>query len=114
MLEDINASLADGTYHRAMRRYTKPALLALDEFGYEAFDTKANKHLFRLISARHQQGSIILTANTGFHQWKSFFPSESSAVATVDRLVDGATILRFTGQGFRKPKEIHGEALEDE
>jgi DNA replication protein DnaC len=114
MLEDINASLADGTYQRTMRRYTKPALLALDEFGYESFDTKANKHLFRLISARHQQGSIILTANTGFQKWKAFFPSESSAVATVDRLVDGATILRFTGQGFRKPKEIHGEALEDD
>ena len=47
----------------------------------------------RVVSARHQNGSIVLTANTGFRRWKNFFPSEATAVATVDRLVDDATIL---------------------
>jgi hypothetical protein len=36
--------------------------------------------------------SIVLTANTGFTQWKNLFPSETQAVATVDRLIDRATI----------------------
>ena len=114
MLDDISASFADGTYHRAMRRYTKPSLIICDEFGYEGFDPKATKYLFRLVSARHRQGSIILTANTGFNRWKSLFPSEAAAVSTVDRLVDRATILRFTGQGCRIPKDIHGDNLEDD
>lgn len=114
MLEDINGSLADGTYQRTLRRYTKPHLLICDEFGYEPFDPKATKFLFRLVSARHRQGAIILTANTGFNRWKTLFPSEAAAVATVDRLVDRATILRFTGQGQRKPKDIHGENLEED
>jgi DNA replication protein DnaC len=114
MLEDIGSSLADGTYQRAMRRYVKPQLLICDEFGYEGFDPKATRYLFRLVSARHGQGSIVLTANTGFNRWKALFPSEASAVATVDRLVDRATILRFTGQGCRKPKDIHGANLEDD
>jgi len=114
MLEDLNGSLADGTYHRVMRRYTKPQLLIADEFGYEPFDPKATKFLFRLVSARHRQGSLILTANTGFNRWKTLFPSEAAAVATVDRLVDRATILRFTGQGWRKPKDIYGENLEED
>jgi len=114
MLEQIGASLADGTYLRTLRRYTKPQLLICDEWGYEPFDQKATKHLFRLVSARHRQGSIILTANTGFKHWKTLFPSEAAAVSTVDRLVDQATILRFTGKGCRTPKEAFGAKLKDD
>jgi DNA replication protein DnaC len=66
--------------------------LLLDEFDSEPFSSKATNHLFRLVSARHRQGSIVLTANTGFTKWKNLFPSEATAVATAERLVDGATI----------------------
>lgn len=113
MLEDLHASQADRSFRRAMRRYLKPQLLLLDEFAYEPFDLKATTYLFRVVSARHGQGSIVLTANTGFTHWKTLFPSEPMAVATVDRLVDRATILRFTGQTCRNPKEVVGAPLED-
>ena len=113
MLEDLHTSLADGSFKRTFRRYTKPRILFCDEFGYQAFDTKLAGYLFRLVSARHGRGSILLTANTGFAKWSSFFPSESQAVATVDRLIDRATILRFTGKSFRNPHEIQGAPLEE-
>ncbi len=113
MLEDIYASGADHTFSRTLRRFVKPQVLLIEEFGYEPFDSAATKSLFRLVSARHGQGSVVLTANTGFSQWKNLFPSESQAVATVDRLVDRATILRFTGKSFRKPAQISGAPLED-
>ncbi len=114
MIEELHASHADGTFKRAFRRYVKPAVLLVDEFGYEPFTTEATNYLFRLVSARHRQGSIVLTANTGFSKWRSLFPSEATAVATVDRLVDSATILRFTGKSFRQPREIVGAPLEDD
>lgn len=114
MLEDLHSSIADGSYSKVLRKYQRPSLLVTDEFGYEPFDAKATKYLFRLVSARHRQGSIILTANTGFQHWKNLFPNEASAFSTVDRLVDGATILRFTGKGFRQPKEIYGEKLDEQ
>jgi DNA replication protein DnaC len=113
MLEDLHASQADGTFKRTFRRYLKPDVLHLDEFAYEPLTSEATNYLFRLVSARHRQGSIILTANTGFTKWKTLFPSEATAVATADRLVDRATILRFTGKSFRKPREIVGAPLED-
>jgi len=112
MLEDLHASHADATFKRTLRRYIKPQVLVLDEFGYEPFDSPATAYLFRLVSARHGQGSIVLTANTGFSQWKKLFPSEAQAVATVDRLVDQATILRFTGKTFRTPREVTGAPLD--
>lgn len=112
MLEELHGSLADRSYKRTFRRYEKPDVLYLDEFGYAPFDADATKYLFRLVSARHQQRSILLAANTGFSGWKRFFPSEAQAVATVDRLIDNASILRFSGKGFRKPKEIIGESVD--
>lgn len=113
MIEDFHASEADGSFRRVLRRYVKPAVLVLDEFGYEPFNSEATSYLFRLISARHKQGSIILAANTGFSKWKNLFPSESAAIASVDRLVDEATILRFTGKSCRDPRETSGAALDD-
>jgi DNA replication protein DnaC len=113
MLDDLHASQADGTFRRAMRRYLKPSVLVVDEFAYQTFDLQATNYLFRVVGARHGNGSIILTANTGFQHWKDLFPSEATAVATVDRLVDHATILRFTGKSCRDPKEIVGAPLDE-
>lgn len=112
MLEELHGAIADRTYTRTFRRFEKPDVLYCDEFGYAPFDADATKSLFRLVSARHQSKSILLAANTGFADWKRFFPSEAQAVATVDRLIDNATILRFSGKGFRRPKEIIGEAVD--
>jgi DNA replication protein DnaC len=114
MLEALHASRADGTLSRAFRRLVKPQLLVIDEWAYESVDHEATKDLFRLVSARHRQGSIMLAANVGFSHWANLFPGEASAVATVDRLVDDATILRFTGKSCREPREIVGAPLEDE
>ena len=113
MLHDLRSSHADGTYKRALGRYVKPAVLLLDEFGYEDFDKKDTNYIFRVVAARHRSGSIVLTSNTGFKNWAKLFPTEAMAIATVDRLVDRATILRFTGKSFREPKEIVGAPLED-
>lgn len=114
MLEDLHASCADGTQRRAFRRYAKPQVLLIDEFGYQHFDSAATGLLFRLVCARHGQAATLLAANTGFTGWKRFFPSEAQAVATVDRLIDRASILRFTGKSFRAPQDIYGAELDGE
>lgn len=114
MIEDLHASHADGTFKRALRRYAKPQVLLLDEFGHTgSFDAKATTYLYRVVAARYQQAATVLTANTGFTHWKDLFPSEATAVSMVDRLVDKATILRFTGKTFRDPKEVVGAPLDD-
>jgi len=52
------------------------------------------------------------TVKVGFKQWKNIFPSEAHAVATIDRLVDRATILRFTGKTKREPLTITSAPLD--
>lgn len=114
VLEELAASQVDGTYRRTLRRYAKVALLIMDELGYVGLDRTAARHLFRLVSERHERGATIVAASTGFKRWKTFFPSEAECVATVDRLVDRATILRFSGEPIRRPKDTFGDPLADE
>jgi DNA replication protein DnaC len=113
MIEALKASEADGSFKSVLRRYVKPQVLLLDEFAYEPLNDTDTSHLFRVVAARYGQGSIVLTAHTGFQHWKQLFPSVSAAVATIDRLVDRATILRFTGKSHRQPKDVSGAPLED-
>lgn len=113
-VEILAASLVDGTYKKALRRLAKFDVLILDEFGMLGFDSKAARHLFRLVSERYQKSSTIIAANTGFTKWKTFFPSAAECVATVDRLVDKATILRFGGKPYRGPDATYGAPLTDE
>lgn len=113
LLDDLHAALADGSYKRTFRRYQQIDVLILDEFAYEPLDARATQHLFRLVSARHGLAPTLLAANTGFSKWGKLFPSEAQAVATVDRLIDNATILHFTGKSFRKPKDGSIDETED-
>jgi DNA replication protein DnaC len=114
MLDELRGARVDRTYRRVLRRYEKPEVLILDELGYQNLDEGATNDLFRLVAARHQKASTVVVSNTGFKQWHRFFPTKAQAVATVDRLIDDATILRFSGKSFRKPRDVHGAKLEDE
>lgn len=75
------------------------------ESAYGPLDMRATNHLFQLVSARHRLAPTLVAANTGFSQWKTLFPSEAQAVATVDRPIDNATILHFTGKSHRRPQD---------
>lgn len=114
LLAELRGARVDGTTKRVFGRYEKVDVLILDEFGLEDMDAGATNDLFRLTSARHRRKSTVIVSNTGFSQWHTFFPSKAQAVATVDRLIDDATILRFTGKSIRKPRDVHGGKLADE
>ena len=114
MLDDIQSALVErGGYLRTMSRYANVELLILDEFGNVVFDEPSANTLFRIVSKRHGRRSTIITANAGFKQWHHYFPSEAVAVATGDRLIDRATILRFTGKSFRDPLEVTGAPIDE-
>lgn len=115
ILETLHASRADATYRKAFRRVTLPDLLVLDDCGFDTgLGREAANELFRLVCARHRVRSTIVVTNLAFRQWDEFLPSAAQAVAIVDRLVDQATILRFTGKSFRTPKDVHGAPLDGE
>jgi len=115
MLGDLRAAKADGTYRKAFRRVTAPDLLILDDAGLDTgLEREAANELFRVVCARHRQRSTIVVTNLPFRQWGEFLPSPAQAVAIADRLVDNATILRFSGKPFRQPRDVLGAPLDGE
>jgi len=114
VLQTLHAARADGTYRKVLRRVTTPALLILDDAGFSELGREAANELFRVVSARTRERSTIVVTNLPFKQWGEFLPSPAQAVAIADRLVDDATILRFSGKPYRQPRDVHGAPLDDE
>lgn len=114
VLQTLHAARADGTYRKVFRRVTGPALLILDDAGFADLSRDAANELFRVVCARHRQRSTIVVTNLPFKQWGEFLPSPAQAVAIADRLVDDATILRFSGKPYRQPRDVHGAPLDGE
>ena len=101
MLHDLAAQDSDASLARRLRRYTQPQLLAVDEFGYLAYDTRYADLLFEVVTRRYQKRSIVLTTNKIFGEWNDVFPNAACVVALIDRLVHKAEIASIQGQSYR-------------
>jgi DNA replication protein DnaC len=67
--------------------------LPLDELGATIF--------FRLISARYERGSIILTSNKTYGDWGGVFGDPIIAAAILDRLLHHATTINIRSESYR-------------
>jgi DNA replication protein DnaC len=114
VLETLHAARADGTYRKVFRRVSTADLLILDDAGFSDLGRDAANELFRVVCARYRQRSTLVVSNLPFKQWAEFLPSPAQAVAIADRLVDDATILRFSGTPYRQPRDVHGAPLDNE
>lgn len=105
LLEDLTASLADQTLPRRLRYYAKFDLVILDEFGFDrverALSPQAASLLYKLINARSARRSTVLVANIDFEVWGDYMGDPPLAMAFLDRIVDGAIILKINGKSYR-------------
>jgi DNA replication protein DnaC len=101
MLHDLAAQDSSSALARRLRRYTGPALLAIDEIGYLSYDSRYADLLFEVVSRRYQRRSVLLTTNKPFGEWSEMFPNASCVVTLIDRLVHRAEILDIKGESYR-------------
>lgn len=101
LLNDLVAQDGPSALARRLRRYLRPALLAIDEVGYLSYGTQHADLLFDVVSRRHQVKSTIVTTNRPFSEWGEVFPHASCVVALVDRLLHKAEILTIEGDSYR-------------
>ena len=108
LLADLTSSLADKTLPARLRRYTNPDLLIIDEFGFDRIERtecpQAAHLLYKIIASRNQKRSTALVTNVDFDKWGEYLPDGPLAMAFLDRLVEGAIILKIKGKSYRAPK----------
>ncbi len=79
MLHDLAAQDSSTQLSRRLRRYTTPTLLACDEVGYLAYDTRYADLLFEIITRRYQlRRPTVLTTNRVFGEWNQVFPNAAA------------------------------------
>jgi DNA replication protein DnaC len=113
LLSDLTASLADKTLPARLRRYANPDLLIIDEFGFDRIERtecpQAAHLLYKIIASRNQKRSTALVTNVDFDKWGEYLSDGPLAMAFLDRLVEGAIILKIKGKSYRAPQVKAGE-----
>ncbi len=108
LLTDLTASLADKTLPARLRRYANPDLLIIDEFGFDKIERtecpEAAHLLYKIIASRNQKRSTALVTNVDFDKWGEYLSDGPLAMAFLDRLVEGAIILKLKGKSYRAEK----------
>jgi DNA replication protein DnaC len=99
------ARLADahtaGRLQAELVRLGRYPLLVIDEVGYIPFEPEAANLFFRLVSARYERASLIVTSNKPFGRWGEVFGDDVVAAAMIDRLVHHADVVALKGDSYR-------------
>ena len=101
MLHDLAAQESARALGQRLRRYTTPAVLAIDEVGYLSYDARYADLFFEVVSRRYLQRPILLTTNKAFGEWPQVFPNATSVVTLVDRLVHRSEEVILEGKSYR-------------
>src|SRR5215475_7631390 len=109
VINTLAAAKNTGRLKAELNRYTKPALLILDELGYLPIDKAGADLLFQVISLRYEQGAIVITSNRAFKDWPKIFNHDSTLTAAIlDRLLHHAETIIIEGKSFRMKDQIDG------
>jgi DNA replication protein DnaC len=105
LLQDLTSSLADHSLPQRLRYYSNFDLLAIDEFGFDRIEraesNQAASLLYKVVDSRGPKRSTAMVTNISFEAWAEYLGDAPLAMAILDRVVDGAIILKIEGRSYR-------------
>ena len=102
MINHLTTAQISGLLGKALKNYTRPDLLLLDELGYLPIDKRGADLLFQVVAARYETGSIVLTTNRPFREWGALFDVDNTlATALIDRLMHHGEAIVIKGDSYR-------------
>ena len=107
VINTLAAAQAAGILKKALKKYTKPALLILDELGYLPIDKHGADLLFQIISYRYEKGAVIITSNRAYKDWPEIFNNDATLTSAIlDRLLHHADTLVIEGKSYRMKEQV--------
>jgi len=101
MLNNLAEQESSLSLRRKLTLFTAPQLLVIDELGYLSYDSRHADLLFEVVSRRYERRSILITTNKPFAEWNEVFPSATSVVTIIDRLVHRCEIVPIDADSYR-------------
>ena len=118
LINDLKKTLADDTLAVRLRYWRNFDLLIIDEFGFDRLERQscqeAPQLLYKVIEGRYAQRSTVLVTNVDFDAWGDYLGDAPLAMAFLDRLVDGANILKLRGRSYRAARARNLASDKDE
>jgi DNA replication protein DnaC len=119
LLEDLRKSLAEQSLPHRVRYWSRFDLVVIDEFGFDRIERgecpQAANLFYKVIDARSGKRSTALATNIDFEAWSEYLGDPPLAMAFLDRVVDGAILLKIRGKSYRahRVKKPAGPAKSD-
>ena len=86
---------------RALARWARYDLIALDEVGYVPLAEVGAEFLFQVIAERAEKAAVIVTTNLPFSEWTQVVPNPRLCKALLDRITDRAYIIETGTESYR-------------
>jgi DNA replication protein DnaC len=107
IINTLAAARAAGRMKQELKKYTRPALLIVDEIGFLPIDKDGADLLFQVISLRYEQGALAITSNRAFKDWPEIFNNDSTLTSAIlDRLLHHAETVVIEGKSYRMKEKI--------
>lgn len=107
VINTLAAAQKAGRMKQELKKYTRPALLILDELGFLPIDKSGSDLLFQVISGRYEQGALVITSNKAFKNWPEIFNNDSTLTSAIlDRLLHHAETVVIEGKSYRMKDQI--------
>jgi DNA replication protein DnaC len=111
VINTLSAAQARGMLKQELKKYTKPAILILDELGYLPIDKTGADLLFQVISLRYERGSLIITSNRAFKDWPEIFNNDATLTSAIlDRLLHHAETVLIEGPSYRMKDRVESSS----
>lgn len=111
LMSDLKKARMQNRLERRWRIYLRPDILIIDEVGYMQLDRDSAELLFRVICARYENGSILLTSNKHFSDWGELMNDPVIATAMLDRLLHHSHIINIRGETYRLRNRLKGGVM---
>jgi DNA replication protein DnaC len=86
MIDALVVAREVGTLARVVKKYNSPKLLVIDELGFEAIAGERASLFFKVVSARYERGSMVITTNRAFKEWPVIFQDPVVTSAIIERV----------------------------
>ena len=109
IVNQLTAAQKQNRLEQALKVYTRPELLLIDELGYIPLDKFGCDLLFQVISRRYENSSTIITSNRPYAQWYKTFNDDTVVTSAIlDRVLHHSDTIVIEGDSYRM-RDLPGE-----
>jgi DNA replication protein DnaC len=112
LIGELSAAGRQGKLSQALKAYTSPSVLVIDEVGYLTYGPDAANVLFHVVNDRYiARRPILFTTNKSpFSEWGDALHDKDLAEAIVDRVLERGRLILLDGPSARTQHIVQPDA----